>query len=148
GLPWIGFLLAFGLFIYSLVLLWRIIPIYLEVPVGRRAGHYIATIVSCFVALLLVNLTVVAMLGGAALEQEMARDAQRGTFGGGIAGQAAVLAAAAEDTYTPPADGRLTETQVQAFVRVMQRTAELQAEAGARLQEITERAESDQRISI
>lgn len=148
ALPWIGPLLAFVLFIYSLVLLWRIIPIYLEVPVGRRAGHYVATIVSSFVALLLVNLTVGAMFGGAVLEQEMTRSAESGTFGGGIAGQAAVLAAAAEDTYMPPADGRLTEAQVQAFVRVMQRTAELQAEAGARLQEITERAESNERMSI
>src|SRR5690606_20140419 len=46
ALPWIGFLLALGLFVYALVLLWRIIPIYLEVPVERRTGHYVATIVS------------------------------------------------------------------------------------------------------
>ncbi|MEQ9562554.1 MAG: YIP1 family protein, partial [Woeseiaceae bacterium] len=36
-LPWIGFLLAIGLFIYSLMLLWRILPIYLEVPDSKRA---------------------------------------------------------------------------------------------------------------
>jgi hypothetical protein len=150
GLPWIGFLLSIGLFIYSLVLLWRIIPIYLEVPVGSRAGHYVVSLLTCFVAMLVINVTVGGMLYGAAssLGLEAPQRAQNGALGGGIVGQAALLASAAEDTYAPPADGRLTEQQVQTFVRVMQRTSELQAEVDARLQDVVERAENDQQLSF
>jgi len=48
-LPWIGALLGLGLFIYALVLLWRIIPAYLEVPDSRRASHYVVSLLACIV---------------------------------------------------------------------------------------------------
>lgn len=54
GLPWIGFLLSLGLGIYALVLLWRIIPIYLEVPDSKRAGHYILSLLASIVAMVIL----------------------------------------------------------------------------------------------
>ena len=54
-LPWVGGLLALGLVIYGLVLLWRIIPIYLEVPDSKRALHYIVSLVTCIVVAAVVG---------------------------------------------------------------------------------------------
>lgn len=54
-LPWIGTLLALGLMIYSLVLLWRIIPIYLEVPANKRGGHYIVSILATIVVMFILG---------------------------------------------------------------------------------------------
>ena len=45
-IPWIGWLLMLALGIYGLVLLWRILPKYLEVPGTSRVGHYILSLVS------------------------------------------------------------------------------------------------------
>lgn len=54
-LPWIGGLLVMGLFIYALVLLWRIIPLYLEVPAGKRVGHYILSLIATIVVMLVIS---------------------------------------------------------------------------------------------
>jgi hypothetical protein len=55
SLPWIGWLLSLGLAIYSLVLLWRIIPLYLQVPDGKRAPHYIVSLIATIVASLVIS---------------------------------------------------------------------------------------------
>ncbi|MGI9433463.1 MAG: Yip1 family protein [Geminicoccaceae bacterium] len=69
-LPWIGWLLSFGLMIYSLVLLYRIIPDYLDVPQGSRAGHFICSLI----ALLAVMLVIAGVFGVGMM----------GTIGGGV----------------------------------------------------------------
>ena len=46
SIPVIGFLLLIGLAIYSLVMLWRIIPIYLEVP-GSQASCTLHCVADC-----------------------------------------------------------------------------------------------------
>ncbi len=63
-LPWIGWLLALGLLIYSLVLLWRIIPLYLDVPDRRRVGHYILSLLSAIIVVYLLSSVVTRMLYG------------------------------------------------------------------------------------
>lgn len=67
---------------------------------------------------------------------------------GGMARQAELMAAAEEDRYDPPSDGRLSEDQVREFIRVMQRTEELQQEKTARFKELAEKAERDEEVSF
>lgn len=61
-LPWIGGFVVLGLLIYALVLLWRIIPIYLEVPAGKRVGHYILSLVATIVVMYLVSMLLRPMI--------------------------------------------------------------------------------------
>lgn len=56
-LPWIGGLLSLGLSIYALVLLWKAIPVFLEVPDGKRAGHYILSLLATIVAMAAFSMT-------------------------------------------------------------------------------------------
>ena len=169
-LPWIGGLLALGLFIYSLVLLWKVIPIYLSVPDGKRVGHYILSLVVTLAAMIVLSITVNRMMGPSMggpsfeslserslprSEQSMPR-AERSVPGtpartgivGSLARQGELMQAAEEDTFNPPSNGRLSEGQVREFIRVMQRTEELQQEKMDRLKALSEKAESDQEISL
>jgi hypothetical protein len=150
-LPWIGFLLAIGLFIYSLVLLWRILPIYLEVPESKRAMHYVVSLIACIVVMFVlgavVNRVLYGSVTGPSASQVLGSSTDGGVFGG-ITKQAELLAAAQEDRYSPPDDGELTDRQVREFIRVVERASELQEEKAERLKELAEKAEKNEEMSM
>lgn len=154
--PWIGGLLSLGLFVYALILLWRIIPLYLEVPDSKRAGHYILSIVATIAVMFLVFMLLRPVMspagagfGGLSDVTRSADDTSRaGGLFGGVAQQAELMAAAEEDRYSPPSNGRLKEDQVEDFIRVMNRTTELLDEKGERIRELAEKAEKNQQASI
>jgi hypothetical protein len=157
GLPWLGGLLALILFIWSLVQLWKIIPIYLEVPDGKRGPHYIVSLLACIVVMFIlgavVNRVMYGSVGGPAMSNLSSpgngspEDAAGGMFGG-VLRQAELMAAAEEDRYTPPSDGRVREGQLRDFLRVMERATELRNDQGERLREIAEKAEKEQEMSL
>lgn len=154
-LPWIGALLSLGLGIWGLVLLWQIIPIYLEVPDAKRAVHYIVSLVTCIVVFFVLGTVFGGALYGAGrgstFDPVSGADGSGGGIGGmfgGVARQAELMAAAQEDRYEPPGDGELTDTQVQQFIRVMQRTTAVTTEKAARLEEIAEKADNDEQVSL
>jgi len=163
SVPWIGWLLSLGLAIYALVLLWRIIPIYLEVPAGKRAAHYIVSLIVSIVAMLVIS----AVVGGGMLGRGMnpgfggmagrtgaSSSASSGTSSGatglfgGLARQGELMSAAEEDRYDPPGSGEVSEAQVEELIRVMQRTREAVAERQARLEEMSKRADQGERPSL
>jgi len=154
-LPWIGGFVALGLFVYALILLWRIIPLYLEVPDGKRAGHYILSLIATVVVMFLISMVLRPMLGPSitGMPDFSGADSGAGSSGfGGIVGevmrQGELLEAAEEDRYEPPADGKLDEDQVQDFVRVVSRAAALMEENTERMQELAERAEQEEDLSF
>jgi Yip1-like protein len=152
-LPWLGGLLSFGLAIYGLVLLWRIIPIYLEVPDGKRTAHYVVSLLASIVVMMVIGSVVGRVLYGSVPGMTMSGITQMGSgssggmFGGAIR-QAELMAAAEEDRYSPPSDGKLSDRQVREFIRVMDRAAELQADKDKRLQALAEKADSDNQLSM
>lgn len=154
-LPWIGGPLALGLAIYGLVLLWRIIPIYLEVPQSKRAGHYILSLIASIVVMAIIGNVAGPIVYGSSPGTTMGGMSQTespgsrtgGMFGGAIR-QAELMAAAEEDRYSPPSDGEVTDRQVQEFIRVMDRAAELQADKEKRLQALAEKADRDEQMSM
>lgn len=135
-LPWIGGLLSLALGVFSLVLLWKIIPLYLEVPDGKRAAHYFVSLAAIIVAGFLLSRAVApndyaeiadtpfARMAESALDVESTpggqdpslRDSAVRTptsdFVSDAMTTSRIMRAAAEDKYTPPDDGRLSEQQV------------------------------------
>jgi hypothetical protein len=128
-LPWIGWLIGLGLFIYGLVLLWQIIPIYLKVTGGKRAVHYIVSLVVTLVAGIVIGMVLgLGQVGPSTgftttttTRPDGSESGAGSGFFGGIMRSAEIVAAAEEDRYEPPANGELTEAQVREFARVMQR---------------------------
>ena len=154
-LPWIGSLIALGLFVYALVLLWRIIPIYLDVPDGKRTSHYILSLIATVVAMILISIPLRPMIGpGSPGLQDFAGSGSSGQSSGmgGMVGaamrQGELMTAAEEDRYDPPADGQLDRSQVEEFIRVNQRTEALMAEKTERIRELAERAENEEELSL
>ena len=156
GLPWIGGLLALVLFIWALVQLWKIVPIYFEVPDSKRGGYYVISIVLTIIVMFIIGMILNRMIWGSVAGPDLDRfsgmessesGAASGMFGG-VMRQAELMAAAEEDTYTPPADGKVTGDQLRDFLRVMERATELQDAKGQRLREIAEKAEQEQEMSL
>jgi len=154
--PWIGVLLSLGLSIYGLVLLWKIIPVYLDVPDGKRTGHYILSIVAVIAAMLILSMTVGRFLGPPAGTPSWGDlsgvsgpgSSVSGGLHGSIARQGELLAAAEGDRYEPPSNGRISKKQVREFIRVMTRSEELQQQRMKQVQEIVEKADNDEEISF
>lgn len=154
-LPWIGSLLALGLFIYALILLWRIIPLYLEVPDGKRKGHYISTLLATIVTMILMSLVMRPIIAPTmpAVPDFSASGTDRSPTGaGGIFGEAVrqgeLMSAAEEDSYDAPSDGKLDEDQVREFIRVVGRAEEIMDDKSARIRELAERADNDEQLSM
>jgi hypothetical protein len=161
-LPWVGWLLSIGLFIYGMVLLWKVIPVYLAVPDGKRVGHYILSVVATIAVMLILSMTIGRFFypstGGPTFDRMTDRAApglssgpgtsSRPSVVSGFARQAELMDAAEESRFDPPSNGRVSKEQVREFIRVMQRTEELQEEKSARLEELAKKAESDQEMSL
>ncbi len=156
-LPWVGGLIAFALFIYALVLLWKVIPVFLEVPDAKRAAHYIASLVATIVVMMILSLTIgrffMPSISGPSFSSTSTGGSSSSPFdGGGMLGgfarQAELLDAAENDRYSPPSDGRVDKKQVQEFVRVMERAEEIRQEKMDRYKAIAEKAEEDQDLSL
>ncbi len=153
--PWIGGFLALGLFIYALILLWRIIPIYLDVPEGKRKLHYFSSLIATIVTMFLISLLMRPIIAPAMPDMadfSVSGSGSATTGAGGIFGEAMrqgeLMAAAEEDRYAPPSDGKLKNGQVREFVRVVQRAEEIMADKTVRLQKLAERAENDEQLSM
>lgn len=163
-LPIAGVLLSLGGGIYSLVLLWRILPAYLELPDDGRVLHFISSLV-----LTLVLATALAMLIGVGRagmqvsgvdgDQDLASAVKRALHdeneserGGaspfsGMERSARIMEDADDDTYQPPRDGRLGEAQVQQVIANLQRTRELREAEAKRLERLAEDMEKEEPVA-
>jgi len=150
-LPWIGGLLAFGLGIYSMVQLWKIIPIYLEVPDSKRAIHYVASFVATIIVMVILSRVFAPLMPSPSMEDAFgpagaSSSSSEGMFGD-IGRQAALIAEVEKDSYTPPADGKITERQVEDFVSVMEVVNKKMGEAIERMEALAEETEEDDGLS-
>jgi hypothetical protein len=129
-IPSIGFLVALAGGITSLVFLYRIMPLALEVPDHKRPVHFIVSIV----AIIVINAVIGFMFGQSTARQGIDsadfsradRSSSSSSRSSGVVGelerQGRLMEAAEADVYDPPGDGMLDEDQVEEYVSVMQKT--------------------------
>ena len=136
-LPWIGWLISLAASIYSLMLAYRFLPIYLEIPEAARVKHFVLSIVAAVVLNLLVSFTAGSVFAPTVTMRSMDENASEpigtGMFGG-LERQADLTEAAARDSYDPPSDGELTEKQVESYIDVVAKTRALQERLSESLQ--------------
>jgi len=127
-LPWIGWLIGLAASIYSLMLAYRFLPLYLEIPETSRVKHFAVSIVAAIVVNLFVSLTIGSMFAPS-LMRNASFDGSGESIGGGMLGgferQANVVDAASKDTYDPPSDGEISGKQLEAYVDVLRKTKAL-----------------------
>lgn len=128
-IPWVGVLIALAGGIVSLVFMYRIMPLALEVPDEKRTVHFIVSLV----AIIIINMILGAVLGQDAARQQMnSRDfarvgtAEQSATSSGIVGemerQGQLMEAAQSDVFEPPENGMLDEKQVERYASVLQKT--------------------------
>lgn len=143
-LPYLGWLLSLAIGIYALVLFYRGLPVFLEVPDNKRTVHFVSTIVAVLVLNMVLSLAFGPRVdtGQFGRSASGARDsaAAPGLDLFGIGGQQ--VGEAVQDTFDPPADGKLSDAQVRQTIRFMQRTSEIQKEIVADLEKAGEKADA------
>lgn len=160
-LPWIGGLLGIVLFVYALVLLWKIIPIYLEVPDGKRTGHYVSSLLATIIIMALFSMTIgrflypdvpdspfAGMAGSSESVVSNSSNSAPSGYLGDIIRQGELFKEASQDRYDPPADGRLSESQVRVYLEVMQKARDIRVEKGEALLALNEKAERQDNVSM
>ncbi len=142
-IPYLGFLIAIAGGILSLVFLYRILPLALNVAEEKRLLHFVVSLV----AVIVCNMIVGYFLGfGSAANQyrssgyspgenTSSRTASSGVMGEAVR-QAELMDAASADRYDPPSDGELDEDQVEEYVSVMRKTRAVQAQYAEKMEKL------------
>lgn len=139
--PFIGWIVSLALAIVSLVFLYKNIPLFLEVPDDKRVFHYISSLVASFIVMLILG----AILGAGGMistENPATMPGQSpGQTGmlGGVERYAQVMEEANQHQYEPPADGKITDAQMNRYLEMKRRTAEFRDEQAAHLAKLEEK---------
>ena len=154
NLPFIGWLLGLALFVYSLILLWRILPKYMAVPDSARVGHYILSLVGAIAGFVVtgfiataIGLNRTSVDYRAEVTEHQKQERSTGMFGS-MERVGKIIEAAEADEYDPPSDGELSKSQVKKYVDVMTKTAELRKSQTKDLKKLSERAEGGEVESL
>jgi hypothetical protein len=143
-LPWFGWLIGLVAGIYSLVLAYQFVPVFMSVPEDKRVVHFVVSVLAAFV----LNLIIAGLLGWLLMPSAMTSSvSSTPTPGGGLFGtferQADFAEQASRDRYDPPSNGFLSEAQVRTYVRNLERTVELRERLSRRFRE-----RDDEEISL
>lgn len=145
-IPFIGWLIALALGIVSLVFLYQIIPSYLEVPEEKRVLHYVVSLVATIVVMLVLSM-ILGAGGMGAMHRDLSmsdqHSGQAGVFGG-IQRYAQMMEQAEQDRYDPPSDGKISEGQMDGFMSVMRKTADVRGEQMARIERLQEQQKNQE----
>ncbi len=149
AIPYIGFLVSLAGGIISLVFLYKIMPLALHVPDEKRVAHFIASLV----VIIVLNFIVGGIVGVGATGNSVPRGtfsgdntSSRSATGSGVLGaierQGKLMDEAGADVYDPPADGKLSESQVKDYVKVLKKTRALYADYAAKAQKLSDKMET------
>jgi len=151
-IPFAGFLIALAGGILSLVFMYKIMPLALEVPEEKRTVHFVVSIV----AIIVFNIIVSTVIGVGAISSSLAPGsfsssgtASRSVTGSGMLGemerQGRLMEAAGEDTYEPPGDGKLSDDQVRAYTRVLEKTRAIHEDYTEKMQKLSKEMEAKEK---
>lgn len=157
AVPWVGPLISLAGAIYSLVFLYRILPLALAVPDAKRTVHFVVSIV----VVIVINLVIGSVLsvgktgpGSAAFRtgysghsKQAGQVAPASGMMGQIGRNAALIAEASEDRYDPPADGKVSSDQADWATDVLRKSAQAYGEEVDRLKSISEEIHNNKNLS-
>lgn len=129
--------------VLSLVFLYKILPLALEIPAPKRVLHFIASLVIVFI----LNVVVASIFGGAVVSGNVAGSAvDLSSTGSGMFGeierQGRLMQAAEDDSYTPPKDSKLKKSQVNNYVSVLKKTRAMHTEYTEKMNALSKEMEA------
>lgn len=148
-IPWVGWLIALAGAILSLIYLYRLMPLALEVPEEKRLVHFIVSLVIMIVINAVVGGSVGRLMVGddwtadRSVSGKHSASPSRGPgFIGELQRQGELMEQANSDVYAPPADGKLTEKQVETYVGVLRKTRAVQEKYAEEMKRVSEDIEA------
>ena len=141
-LPMVGLLFSLGLGIYSLVLLYKIIPNYLEVPEEKRTIHFVVSLLSTFILMVILAFVLGAGSAGNSEQTTTAVSQKSGMFGS-FGQHGNIMEAAGKDQYTPPKDGKITQGQMQMLIKTLEKAAAYREEQSKKLASMDKMAKKE-----
>jgi len=170
-IPMVGWIIGMGLGIYSLVLLYKAIPVFMEIPAANQVKHFILFILASVVFSILFSATIgklfepsgiqkqitQKMAVGGELPQAQKEDAAKDpakviesyldSMMGGDFGQK-TIEESAKDTFKAPADNKLTQKQVDTFVMLAKKIQTVQKEQSEALKKKYDKLEKEEEPSF
>jgi len=157
-IPGFGFLISLAGGILSLVFMYKIIPLALELPDSKRVLHFVVSLITVFV----VNMVLSFTLGFGSARDYVAFDStdskgrdraegrvvQNSGMMGEIERQQQLQLAASEDIYEPPEDGKLERSQVLAYVDVKKKTNAAHERYAQKLEATRQEMEGKEQASV
>jgi hypothetical protein len=149
-IPWVGWLLALAATIWSIVLIYKVMPLALGVPDNKRVVQFVLSLV----AIIAVNIVLgmVLRMGGVgpALDSGSFADSSPVTAGGMVGNlqrQAALMESASADRFDPPADGKVTEKQTRQLASVLEKSNAIAQERAEKFKKMSEDMEGKDKPS-
>jgi len=144
-IPYLGFLIALAGGVLSLVFLYRIMPLALDVPDNKRVVHFVVSLVAVIIINMIIGLTLglgntgnqYRSSGYSTDDNTGGRSASSGVMGEAVR-QAELMDAATADRYDPPSDGELDEDQVEQYASVLRKTRAVHAEYAEKMEKLAE----------
>ena len=142
-IPVLGLLLALAGGIMSLVFMYKIMPLAVDVPDEKRTLHFVLSLI----VIVVLNMVIGYTLVGSSVRDQMptggytsSDSSSRSTSGSGIMGaverQGQLMEAAESDVYDPPADGELEEDQVETYISALKKTRALHQQYAQKMEKM------------
>lgn len=149
-IPWLGGIVMLAGGIWTLVNMYKIMPLALKIPDDKRVLHFIVSIVLIIIVNMVINLAIGFKSGMNQAQMEAYQNASNSrsstsrnansapSFVNEIERQGQLMEDASADVYEPPSDGELSRSQVKDYVKVMQKTRTLQEEYAAKMKKLSD----------
>ena len=174
-IPMVGLIIGFGLGIYSLVLLYKAIPVFLEVPRENRVKHFILFLIASMVFSVLMSASIGRLFEPTGMYKKIAQEMPVSKMSDGGSGAAEseggssspdkyledffnsmtegdygqkVIEESASDSFTPPADNRLSKSQVERFIALAKKVKVVQKEQSEALKQKYDKKEKQDEASV
>lgn len=153
-IPFVGFLVIIAAAVLSLVYLYRLLPLALAVPDGKRVAHFVFGLL----AIIVINAIVGSVLGlgrssGGGYVPGGSQDAYEGSYQdtprqsgmfGAMQRHGEIMEQAGSHSYDPPANGRVSKAQVAAYVEVQRKARKAQERFREKIEKLEQDSSSSQ----
>ena len=146
-LPWIGWLVYFALGIFSLVLLYKILPSYLKIPEDKRVLHFIVSLIVTIVLTFILGMILGVGAYNAGSQNNNNVTSSSGLLGG-LERQANIAEQAKNDRFVAPPDSKITEKQIATLIINLKKTADYRTIQADKLENLDEQIKDKKDVSF
>ncbi len=151
-IPWVGVILMAIFFVLTMVYLYQVIPVFLDVPQENRSIHFLVSLISALIAVITLNwftasFSLIDRTHG--YSQSLQTHASAPSSRLIKINESFLLQEdALNDVFQPPENGELSKQQILQFIQIIDRSNKLLEKRAKELQAMAEKLENKENKSI